>query len=310
MKANKLGNAGFDISNITFGCWELGGGPWEFTNDQNNIELIRKAFELGITTFDTAEGYGNGHSEEIVGAALADIRKQCIITTKVSRSNLAPQDVRRSAENSLKRLKTDYIDVYYIHWPSFEIPVQDTLTEFVKLKEEGLIRAIGVSNFSLEQLKEAVSYAQIDVIQPEYSLLHRAIEQEILPFCQEHNIGVMSYSSIAKGILTGAFHLHGKTLKEGDFRKERRLFLPEHLEAEKELLAVMNEIADSKDTNVTQVAIAWLLHQEALTSAIIGTQDEHHLEINIKAASLSLSASELEALNTVSERALSVIGYS
>lgn len=309
MKAKKLGNAGFDISTITFGCWELGGGPWEFTNDQNNIALIRKAFELGITTFDTAEGYGNGHSEEIVGAALADIRKQCVITTKVSRSNLSPQDVRRSAENSLARLKTDYIDIYYIHWPSFEIPVQDTLAEFNKLKEEGLIRAIGVSNFSLEQLKEAVSYAQIDVIQPEYSLLHRAIEPEIVPFCEEHNIGIMSYSSIAKGILTGAFHLHGKKLKEDDFRSTRRLFLPEHIEAEKELLALMNELANSKNTSVSQIAIAWLLHQDALTSAIIGTQDELHLKDNIAAATLALSPSELELLNTVSNRALSVIGY-
>ncbi|MDR6884537.1 aldo/keto reductase [Bacillus sp. 3255] len=309
MKAKKLGNAGFDISTITFGCWELGGGPWEFTNDQNNIALIRQAFEQGVTTFDTAEGYGNGHSEEIVGAALADIRKDCIITTKVSRSNLSPQDVRKSAENSLSRLKTDYIDIYYIHWPSFEIPVQDTLSEFVKLKEEGLIRAIGVSNFSLEQLKEAVSYAQIDVIQPEYSLLHRAIEPEIVPFCEEHSIGIMSYSSIAKGILTGAFHLQGKTLKADDFRSTRRLFLPEHMEAEKELLSLMKELADAKQATVSQIAIAWLLHQEALTSAIIGTQDEHHLRNNVAAAALELSASELEQLSAVSNRALSVIGY-
>ncbi|MEC0232446.1 aldo/keto reductase [Paenibacillus alba] len=309
MNVKKLGRTGFDISTITFGCWELGGGPWEFTNDQNNIQLLRKAYELGITTFDTAEGYGNGHSEEVVGEALGDVRKECILTTKVSRSNLKAQDVRRSAEHSLKRLKTDYIDIYYIHWPSFDVPVEETLSEFVKLKEEGLIRAIGVSNFSIDQLKEAVKYAQIDVIQPEYSLLHRAIENEMVPFCQEHHIGIMSYSSIAKGILTGAFHLQGKALKEGDFRAERRLFLPEHLLAEKELLEAMQEMAVAKGTNVTQIAIAWLLHQEALTSAIIGTQDEHHLANNLQAAALSLSAAELAALNTISDRVLAVIGY-
>jgi aryl-alcohol dehydrogenase-like predicted oxidoreductase len=309
MKFKKLGNTGFDISTITFGCWELGGGPWEFTSDQNNIDLLQQAFELGITTFDTAEGYGNGHSEEIVGAALEGIRSKCIISTKVSRAHLLPADIRKSAEASLKRLKTDYIDIYYIHWPSFEVPVKDSLSEFAKLKEEGLIRAIGVSNFSIEQLKEASQYARIDVIQPEYSLLHRQIEHEIVPYCKEKRIGMMSYSSIAKGILTGAFHLDGKSLKEDDFRKERRLFQPAHLEAERKLLTAMKQVAEAKGASVSQIAIAWLLHQDALTSAIIGTQSAHHLADNVKAADVTLSASELETLTSISGSVLAEIGY-
>ncbi|UUZ89763.1 aldo/keto reductase [Paenibacillus sp. P25] len=280
MKYRELGKTGIKLSVLTFGCWELGGGPWEFTSDENNIKTIRAALDMGITTFDTAEGYGDGHSEEIVGAALADRRQDVVISTKVSRAHLAPQDVRRSAENSLKRLKTDYIDIYYIHWPSYEIPVAETLGEFNKLKEEGLIRAIGVSNFSIDQLKEASQYAQIDVIQPEYSLLHRDIEKEIVPYCKENRIGIMSYSSIAKGILTGAFHIGGKTLAEDDFRRTRRLFLPEHLQMEEELIVVLKKIADSQDRSLSQIAIAWSLHQEAVTSAIVGSQSVRHMQEN------------------------------
>lgn len=309
MNANPLGKSGIAITPFTFGCWELGGAQWEFTSDANNIKALQKAFDLGITTFDTAEGYGDGHSEEVVGTALEGIRKDCIISTKVGRKNLAPKDVRKSAEESLKRLKTDYIDIYYIHWPSFDIPVAETLAEFNKLKKEGLIRAIGVSNFSINQLKEAVQFAQIDVIQPEYSLLHRQIEEELVPFCEKEQIGIMSYSSIAKGILTGAFHRPGHELKEDDFRKERRLFKPQHLQAETKLIDAMKEIADAKGAAVSQVAIAWLLHKPGLTSAIIGTQSEKHLQENLEAANLKLTVSEMDKLNEVSDRVIGEIGY-
>jgi aryl-alcohol dehydrogenase-like predicted oxidoreductase len=307
LKYNQLGKTPIRISAVSYGCWELGGGPWEFTSDQQNIRSLHKALELGVNTFDTAEGYGNGHSEEIVGIALEGKRRDCVISTKVGRANLHPRDVRRSVEQSLKRLRTDYIDIYYIHWPSFEIPVEDTLSEFNRLKEEKLIRAIGVSNFSIEQLREAIRYAQIDVIQPEYSLLHRQIEREIVPFCLEHSIGIMSYSSIAKGILAGAFHLYGRTLKEDDFRKTRRLFLPEHLEAENELLHLMKEIADRKGAAVSQIAIRWLLEQPGVTSAIVGTQSEKHLVENAEAADLELTGEELRQLEEASSRALAKI---
>ncbi|TVY10893.1 aldo/keto reductase [Paenibacillus cremeus] len=307
MKYNTLGRSGLQISAVTFGCWELGGGPWEFTSDDNNIGTLQAALSEGITTFDTAEGYGSGHSEEIVGQALAGRRSDCVIATKVSRANLAPADVRQSAENSLKRLKTDYIDIYYIHWPSYEIPVSETLGEFNRLKEEGKIRAIGASNFSLEQLKEASQYAQIDVIQPEYSLLHREIEKELVPYCLENQIGIMSYSSIAKGILTGAYHFGGKKLAEDDFRKTRRLFLPEHLEAETQLIDLMRKIAEQKDCTMTQLAIAWLLHRDAMTSAIVGTQSPTHLKENADAAKVSLTPAEVSELTQVSDAVLAVI---
>jgi myo-inositol catabolism protein IolS len=307
MKTKVLGKTDLKVSSITFGCWELGGGPWEFTSDDNNVKVLQAAFNMGITTFDTAEGYGNGHSEEVVGAALEGRRKEVVITTKVSRGNLAPEDVRRSAEASLKRLKTDYVDIYYIHWPSFDIPVETTLSEFNKLKEEGLIRAIGVSNFSLDQLKEAAGYAQIDIIQPEYSLLHRSIEADLLPYCEQQNIGIMSYSSIAKGILTGAFHLGGKKLEENDFRSTRRLFSPEHLQKETELIMLLKEIADSKNKSISQIAISWLLHQNALTTAIVGSQSIKHMKENVEAVDILLTSEELNALDTVSRKVIAEI---
>lgn len=307
MKKKPMGKSGIDISAITFGCWELGGEPWEFTSDEQNIRVLHKALGLGITTFDTAEGYGKGHSEQIVGQALEGRRRDCIISTKVSRAHLHPKDVRNSVEQSLKRLRTDYIDIYYIHWPSFEVPVKDTLAVFNELKEEKLIRAIGVSNFSIDQLREAVEYAQIDVIQPEYSLLHREIEKELVPFCQEQSIGIMSYSSIAKGILTGAFHFGGKTVGNDDFRRERRLFQPAHLEAETGLLQTMKDIAAAHSVAISHVAISWLFHQEALTSAIIGTQSEKHLKENAEAVELTLSEEELQRLDQASREALSKI---
>ncbi|WP_282942007.1 aldo/keto reductase [Paenibacillus sp. RC67] len=307
MKFSPLGKSNIQVSRVTFGCWELGGGPWEFTSDDNNMKAVQAAFDMGITTFDTAEGYGSGHSEEIVGNALQGKREQCILTTKVSRANLAPANVRRSAEASLQRLKTDYIDIYYIHWPSFEVPVSETLTEFNKLKEEGLIRAIGVSNFSVEQLEEASLYAQIDVLQPEYSLLHRSIEQDIVPYCKKNNIAIMSYSSIAKGLLTGAFHLGGKKLDENDFRSTRRLFLPDHLEKEEELIMVLKDIADSKGKAISQIAISWLLHQEALTTAIVGSQSIKHMKENIEAADIELNSDELNALDSVSKKVIASI---
>jgi myo-inositol catabolism protein IolS len=307
MKYRKLGSTDMQVSEITFGCWELGGGQWDKQGDDVNIRAIQKAFELGIHTFDTAEGYGQGHSETIVGQALKGKRNEVVIATKVSRSHLKSADVRSSAEASLKRLGTDFVDIYYIHWPSDEIPLADTLSEMNKLKEEGLIRAIGVSNFSIDQLKEAMQYARIDVIQPEYSLLHRGIEQEIVPYCAENSIGIMSYSSIAKGILTGAFHNGKAVIKDTDFRNGRRLFAADHLKKAQPLIDVLTQLAEAKKVTLSEIAISWLLHKPALTSAIVGTQNEKHLEENTRAVDVELTADELEQMDQISAKAIANI---
>ena len=302
MKYARLGRTEFDVSIVTFGCMELGGGPWEVNSDEDNIKVLQKAFEKGITTFDTAEMYGNGHSEEVLGKALEGKRKECIFATKVNKEHLWPADIRRSVEASLKRLRTDYVDIYYVHWPSYEIPIEETMSEFNKLKDEGKIRAIGVSNFSLKQLQEAMKFARIDLIQPEYNLLQRDIENGIMQYCCENSISVCGYNSIAKGILTGKFHLGGAVITDDDFRRKKRLFLPEHLEKEWDIIHLLKEIADSKGCSLSQVAISWLFYQKGFTSAIVGTQSEKHLEDNIKAVEIELSKSEIERLGKVSLR--------
>ena len=304
MKYVPMGKTGIDVSRITFGCWEMGGAQWEFTDDDNNIQVINKALEMGVTTFDTAEGYGNGHSEEVLGKALEGKRKDLVIATKVAPSHLRAADIRESVTNSLKRLRTDYIDLYYIHWPNPEIPIEETMGEMDKLKKEGLIRAIGASNFRVELLEKASAISRIDAIQPEYSLLHRGIEPEILPWCLKNSVSIMSYSSIAKGILAGVFHINGVQLKDDDFRAPRRLFSKEHFEFEKPIVNLVKEIADAKGVSMSQIAIAWLLGKEGMTSTIVGTQKEKHLLDNLAAIDVTLTADEEVRLDKVSAEVL------
>jgi aryl-alcohol dehydrogenase-like predicted oxidoreductase len=286
----------------------MGGTQWEHTSDEINTQAIHLALDKGINSFDTAEGYGNGHSEEVLGKALAGKRSEVFVATKVAPKNLRAQDLRASITNSLKRLQMDYVDLYYIHWPNADIPLEETMGEMLKIQKEGLIRHIGVSNFSLSQIKEALSFGRIEAVQNEYSLLQRDIEAEILPFCKNESISVMSYSSIAKGILTGTFHFGGTKIKETDFRATRRLFLPDHLEKEKELLDTMKEIADRIHIPLSQLAIGWLFSRPGLTSALVGTQSEKHLMENINAVGLSLSPQDIAALDKVSAKVLAAIG--
>lgn len=307
MKYRNLKQSGLKVSEITFGCWELGGGQWEKESDETNIEAIQTAFELGINSFDTAEGYGQGHSEEIVGIALEGKRKDVVIATKVSPNHLRKDDIQRSVEQSLRRLRTDYIDIYYVHWPNQEIPLEETMDTFRKLREEGIIKAVAVSNFSREQLEQAMSVTYVDAIQPEYSLLDRRIEKAVLPYCADHDIAVLTYSSVAKGILTGAYHFGGKKLKDDDFRQGRRLFLPVHLEKETELVKLVKDIADAHGVTPSEIAIAWLLHQEGVTSAIVGTQNVDHLKANVRAVEVALTDDQLEQLSQTSERVIAAI---
>ena len=302
-----LGKTDIKVSRLTFGCWEMGGEKWELTSDESNMKAINVAFDAGITTFDTAEGYGAGHSEEVLGRALAGKRDKCVIATKVSPEHLRPADIRSSLTASLKLLRTDYADLYYIHWPNKDIPLADTMGEMSRLKKEGLIKAIGVSNFDLPLLKEALKYDRVDAVQNEWSLLQRDMEGSMETFCKANAISIMSYSSIAKGILTGAFHFGGIKLSADDFRSPRRLFQPAHIEAEKELLDTMKTIADRKQVLLSQLAIAWLLQKDALTSAIVGTQSEKHFFENIDSLKIVLTGDEVAALNDASARALAKI---
>jgi aryl-alcohol dehydrogenase-like predicted oxidoreductase len=285
----------------------MGGAQWEFTGDESNTRAIYTALDQGVTSFDTAEAYGDGHSEEVLGKALEGRRQDCFIATKVAPKNLRAADLRRSITASLRRLRTSYVDLYYIHWPNKDIPLEETMSELLKIQGEGLVRYIGVSNFSRPLLEEALKIGRVEAVQNEYSLLQRDIEAELLPFCRAQSISVMSYSSIAKGILTGAFHFGGVKLKETDFRAPRRLFQRDHLEKERELLEAMREIAGRRGITLSQLAIAWLFHQQGLSSALVGTQSERHFRENIEAVGVQIPPEDLDILDRESERALKAI---
>ncbi|MCI3918719.1 aldo/keto reductase [Paenibacillus sp. TRM 82003] len=309
MKYAKLGRTDMEVSRITYGAMELGGGNafsggmtrWELKPEEDNVRLLRQAFDNGVTSYDTAELYGAGRSEFTIGKALGDVRKQCVIATKVSAHHLRPKDIRTALWQSMFRLNTDYIDLYYIHTPSDEIPIEDSMAELNKLKEEGVIRAVGVSNFSLAQLKEAMTYGRIDAIQPEYHMLQRGIEHELLSYCIDNEISIMSYNSLAKGILTGIFH---KGEEVTDFRKERPLFQPENLPKTAPLIRLLEEIAAAKGAALSQIAISWLLGRKGLTSAIVGTQKENHFFENLRAVEVQLTDEEAAKLDAASKQAL------
>lgn len=310
MKYTNLGKTDIKISKITHGCMELGGGPWETLDKAHNIELLETAFDMGVNSFDTAEIYGNGNSERIVGEALKSKRHNCFIATKVARENLSYADTIKACENSLRNLQTDYVDLLYVHWPSYEIPIEESMKAFNQLKKDGKIRAIGVSNFSIEQIIEAEKFAQIDALQPEYNMLERSIEnsqngESLLAYCAENKISILSYNSIAKGILSGIFHLYGKKLAEDDFRQQKMLFKPHNLKRQLPLLQKLESIAKNYDATVSQVAIAWVIAQNGMSSAIVGTQNIKHFEENIKAANLELSASEINQLDEMSKLVIS-----
>ncbi len=304
MRYNQLGKTDMKVSSITFGCWQMGGAMWEFTDDENNINAVRRALDLGVNSFDTAEVYGDGHSEEVLGKALGSDRKNVVLATKVAPANLRPKDIRKSATDSLRRLKTDYIDLYYIHWPNAGLSMEDAMGEMVRLQEEGLIRAIGASNHDVELLETISKIGRVEAIQPEYSLLHRGIEPRILPWCLENDVSILSYSSIAKGLLAGVFHAKGKERKGDDFRTGRRLFTPEHLEKERPLIDLMDSISKEKGIEMSQLAIAWLLNKPGVTSAIVGTQNVKHLESNLKAVDIGVSAEDMARLDDLSAKVL------
>lgn len=298
MKYTTLGKSGIKISRITHGCMELGGGPWETQTDAHNIALLHTALDHGVTTFDTAESYGGGHSEEVVGKALKGLRSRVVLCTKVSKEHLHKRDVIAACEGSLKRLDTDYIDLYYIHWPNSGIDLSETMEAFNLLKEQGKIRAIGVSNFDKAQMEEVCKYAQLDALQPEYNLLTRGIEANDLPFCAAHGVSVLTYNSIAKGILSGAFHFGGKVVN--DFRTAKPLFQPDALKKEQRLLELLRDIAALHGVTISQVAIAASLAHEGVSSTIVGTQNEKHFLDNLAAAELELSAPELASIQETS----------
>ena len=302
MKLRTIGTSEVKISPIIMGTWQAGKEMWVGINDSETGKALRTAVEAGITTIDTAEYYGHGHSERLIGEALADVRDQVVYATKVFPNHLKYDQVMEACHSSLKNLRTDYLDLYQIHWPAGswgteDVPIEETMGALNNLKEQGKIRAIGVSNFSGVQLEEATDYGRIDSLQPPYSLFWRQVEEDGLPYCLANDITILAYSSMAQGLLTGKFGPDHRFPK-GDHRSKNKLFKPENYERVQLALERLRPIAKRNGISMGQLALAWLIAQPG-TCAIAGARNAEQVRQNAKAGEIILTPTDLEEIDLI-----------
>ncbi|RNF39040.1 aldo/keto reductase [Planococcus salinus] len=306
MKFSTLKKTDIQISSLGLGTNAVGGhNLYDNLNEEQGKELVRAALEHGINFVDTADAYGKGRSEELVGEVLKEYdRNQYVIATKggsdwrTGTRNNDPTYLRNALEDSLRRLQLDYVDLYYIHWPDEKTPVKEAIAELSRMKEEGKIKAIGVSNFSLEQLKEASAHAEISAIQLEYHMLDRKIEDDILPYCVQNDISIVPYGPLAFGILGGRYTKDFK-LEEGDWRNRVPLFQEGNFEKNIEIVEQLKKVADKKGTDVSNLALAWLLAQPGVDAVIPGGKKPEQVLSNIEASEIELEAELLEEIDQI-----------
>lgn len=302
----QLGNSDLEITPIGVGAWAMGGGGWQFSwgnqDDKDSVSAIRAAVDAGINWIDTAAVYGLGHSEEIVGEALKQVSKKPYIFTKCERRwdndrkifpSLKADSIRKECEDSLRRLKIDKIDLYQVHWPEPDADIEEGWTEMARLKEEGKVRWIGVSNFNVQQMKRAQKIAPITSLQPPYSLLVRKAEPEILPFARQNNIGVIVYSPMRAGLLSGKMTKERvEKLDQDDWRRRDKDFQEPQLSKNLELVEVLRKIGERHRRTPGEVAIAWTLHNPAVTAAIVGLRRADQVQGTMGALEFRLSDQE------------------
>jgi len=314
MQTRPLGNSDMQISVLGFGAWAVGGGGWVGSmgpqNEADSIPAIQAALDHGMNWIDTAALYGLGHSEEVVARAVAGRNPRPYIFTKCERvwdkngnvgASLEPASIRRECEDSLRRLKVDVIDLYQIHWPEPDEDIEAGWTEMARLQEEGKVRWIGVSNFSVVQMKRAQAIAPITSLQPPYSLVTRDVEREILPYSKANNIGVIVYSPMSAGLLTGTMTKERvANFADEDWRRRLPNFQEPLLSRNLRLVEHMREIGKRHGRSPGEVSIAWTFDHPAVTGAIVGARSPQQIEGIIGAADFRLAESEIDEI----ERAL------
>jgi aryl-alcohol dehydrogenase-like predicted oxidoreductase len=304
MDKKKLGNSDMEVTPIGFGSWAIGGGDWQFSwgpqDDNDSIAAIHKALELGVNWIDTAAVYGLGHSEEVVARALKTTAHKPYIFTKCGLiwdekrevSNSLKQ-IRREVEDSLRRLAVEVIDLYQVHWPKPEEEIEEAWGVMADLKKQGKVRWIGVSNFSVEQMKRVMKVAPITSNQPPYSMLNRAVEDSILPFCQQNEIGVINYAPMHSGLLTGAMTKDRVArFPSDDFRRNAKNYQEPLLSRNLAVSDFLAKIGARHGVSAGVVAIAWTLHHSAITAAIVGGRNAKQVEGVLSAATFRLSEEE------------------
>ncbi len=302
-----------NLTAIGIGAWAIGGGGWAFgwgpQDDDESIGAMREALDRGINWIDTAAVYGLGHSEEVVAKALEGRARKPYVFTKCERvwnekreigKSLKAESIRREVEDSLRRLKLDVIDLYQIHWPEPDEDIEEGWTEMARLKEQGKVRYIGVSNFNVDQMKRAQKIAPITSLQPPYSLLSPEIEQSILPYAGQNNIGVIVYSPMKSGLLTGSMTRERiAAMPDDDFRKRTPQFQEPKLTKNLELVERMREMGNRYGRTPGEVAIAWTLRRPEVTAAIVGVRSPKQVDGVIGALDFRLSPAEVSELESM-----------
>ncbi len=311
LQTRQFSTTDMNITPVGFGSWAIGGGGWAYAwgaqDDSDFIAAIHRAMDLGINWIDTAAAYGLGHSEKVVGKALAGMTDRPYVFTKCELTwndkgeiidCMKRDSIRRECEDSLRRLNLDVIDLYQIHWPRPEEDIEEGWSALAELQREGKVRWIGVSNFSIPQMRRAQAIAPINSLQPPYSLIRPDVEREILPFCKEHNIGVIVYSPMYSGLLTGKMTAERiKNMPDDDWRQHEPQFQPPLLEKNLKLVDALTEIGEKHDVQPGVVAIAWTLRHPAVTGAIVGGRYPSQVEGTFPAVDFRLSDQEVDHLN-------------
>lgn len=330
MQARQLGDSSVKVSPVIFGAWAIGGWMWGGQDEQEAINAIHAALDNGISTIDTAAVYGMGASEELVGQAIKGRRDKVVIATKcgmrwdsnegsdpwqsrdnqgrpiVIRRNSKPESIFYECEQSLKRLGVETIDLYQIHWPDTTTPIEDSMAAMLKLQQQGKIRAIGVSNYDLDQLSRAKKVAPVASLQPPYSIIRRQIEQDLLPYCRKNHIGVIVYSPLERGLLTGAVTPERK-FSGDDHRASHPFYTVENRKRIAEALAKIKPIADAHHASFAQLIINWTIHEPGITAALVGARNAEQAAHNAQAMNLHLSDSERQQIRQAFDETAEVL---
>ena len=316
MEYRRLGKTDIKVSVMALGCWPFAGGAYWGTQDENDsIATVHAALDAGINFFDTAEGYENGESERVLGRGLAKRRGEAVVATKVSGKNLRPADVITACERSLANLGMDHVDLYQIHWPNRDVPLADSVGALTRLKEQGKIRAIGVSNFAVGDLTDMLALSECVTDQLPFSLLWRVIEREVQPLCVKNDVGIICYSPLAQGLLTGRYK-SGAEVPDG--LAQSRWYAgnrptSNHKEpgVEKEVFAaldILRSLADEAGMAMATMALAWVKAQPGVTSFLVGARNPDELGWNIPAIEAKLSADVIGRLNAATDAVKQKLG--
>lgn len=315
MQKRKLGKTDLELSVVGLGTWAMGDDFFGKVDDKQSIKAIQASIDSGVNLIDTAPAYGAGHSEEVVGKAIKGRREELIVATKVGiirtpsdfERNLKPESIRKEIDDSLSRLGVDMIDLYQIHWPDPDTPLEDSLEELVKIRDAGKYRYLGVSNFDPKLMDQAREQAGIVSLQPQYSLLVRDAEEELLPYCLKHDLGVLSYGTLAGGLLTGKFTEIPELPEKDNRDKFYQFFQEPEWSAVQGLLKEIRAIADEHGVTPAQVSSRWAIQQAGITTVLVGAKNADQAAANAKAGEFELEEHDLSRIEEAYRRTVATV---